>query len=82
MQIFVAVKKFSFINSDYVGCYVDQWKRTLGVKKTSSISMTVEQCKKTCLKADTQYYGLEVTVYKKAHLFIDIRKCNASTVFE
>lgn len=46
---------------DYVGCYVDKLlARTLGTKKTSSRSMTVETCRKTCLKADTKYYGLEV----------------------
>lgn len=45
---------------DYFGCYVDQLARTLDTKKSSSRSMTVETCRKTCLKADTQYYGLEV----------------------
>ncbi|XP_062580891.1 uncharacterized protein LOC134242777 [Saccostrea cucullata] len=52
-------KPTAIVKKDYVGCHVDQWKRTLGKKKTSSKTMTVDKCKKTCVAADTQYYGLE-----------------------
>ncbi|XP_034324268.2 uncharacterized protein [Magallana gigas] len=53
-------KPTAIVQKDYVGCYVDKLlARTLGTKKTSSRSMTVETCRKTCLKADTKYYGLE-----------------------
>ncbi|XP_048734636.2 uncharacterized protein LOC125650402 [Ostrea edulis] len=52
-------KPTAIVRKDYVGCYVDQRKRTFSKKLTISKTMTVEKCEKFCVKAGTKYYGLE-----------------------
>ncbi|XP_062580890.1 uncharacterized protein LOC134242776 [Saccostrea cucullata] len=47
------------VKSGYVGCYQDQWSRTLNGKKTTSSRMTVDKCRNICTNENTYYYGVE-----------------------
>jgi hypothetical protein len=52
-----------FSLSGFVGCYKDQWARTLKRKKTNSRHMTFEKCRSICTdkKVNSQYFGMEVS---------------------
>lgn len=47
---------------DFVGCYRDQWSRTLNGKKTTDRHMTYNKCKNICAhkEINSKYFGLEV----------------------
>ena len=51
----------NFNISEFVGCYKDQWSRTLNGKKTKSSKMSVDKCRKTCTDLKFKYYGVEVS---------------------
>ena len=55
-----------------MGCYRDQWSRTLGGKKTTSSSMTFEKCKSICShkEINAKFFGLEVNVKTHIHKVI------------
>lgn len=45
---------------EFVGCFVDQQARTLNGKMTTSTTMTVYNCRKTCTDLKFMFYGVEV----------------------
>lgn len=51
---------FTEFISEYVGCYKDHAFRILKGKRTSSYSMTVDKCRKTCTDLKFKYYGVQV----------------------
>lgn len=51
-----------YVYLDFVGCYRDQWSRTLNGKKTTDRHMTYNKCKNICShkEINSKYFGLEV----------------------
>uniref|UniRef100_A0A8W8I6X5 WSC domain-containing protein n=1 Tax=Magallana gigas TaxID=29159 RepID=A0A8W8I6X5_MAGGI len=49
----------AIVRKEFVGCYMDQQARTLNEKMTSSTTMTVDSCRKTCMDLKFKYYGVE-----------------------
>lgn len=50
---------FSLI--DLFGCFIDQKNRVLNGGKSKSSTMTLQKCKKRCVRENKKFYGLEVT---------------------
>uniref|UniRef100_K1QKY9 Putative fungistatic metabolite n=1 Tax=Magallana gigas TaxID=29159 RepID=K1QKY9_MAGGI len=51
----------NLVKTDFVGCYRDQWSRTLNGKKTTDRHMTYNKCKNICShkEINSKYFGLE-----------------------
>ncbi|XP_065945052.1 uncharacterized protein [Magallana gigas] len=52
----------AIVTKEFVGCFVDQEARTLNGKMTTSTTMTVDSCRKTCTDLKFMFYGVEVGI--------------------